>query len=126
MDHHQEPDGVNEALTGALRVSLTAAAHVAEQFARSREQAAREARAAGQQQTRELHARMDAEHAAARASLAPVAREEWWQRADVDEIARAWETAQAWLELDPDARQAAERIREQLRDRYGIDTNDLR
>src|SRR3954447_17688483 len=125
MDHHQEPDGINEALTGALRVSLTAAAHVGEQLARSHEQAARDARAAGEHEARQLQPRRAAERAAARAALAPVAREEWWQRAGVDEIARAWETAQGWRALDPDTRQAAERIHEQLRDRYGIDTGDL-
>src|SRR4051794_17533705 len=126
MDHQQQPDGINEALTGALRVALTAGAQVAEQLARSREQAARAARAAGEHEARELQARLQAERAAARAALAPVAREEWSQRADVDEIARAWETAETWREHDPDARQAAERIRDQLRDRYGIDSNDLR
>src|SRR4051812_14322374 len=126
MDHHHEPDGINDALAGALRVSLTVAARVAEQLARSREQAARDARAAGEHEARQLQARLDTERAAARAVLAPVAREEWWQRADVNEIARAWETAHAWRELDPDARQAAERIHDQLRDRYGIDTGDLR
>src|SRR4051795_1280621 len=120
MDHHQEPDGINEALTGALRVSLTAAAHVGEQLARSHEQAARDARAAGEHDARQLQARLDAERAAARAALAPVTREELWQRAEVDEIARAWETAQTWRELDPDAQRAAERIHDQLRDRYGI------
>jgi hypothetical protein len=125
MDHHQEPDGINEALVGALRVSLTVAAQIAERIARAREQAARTARVAGEQQTRQLQARLDAERAAARAALAPVAREDWWQRADVDDIARAWETAQAWREHDADARHAAERIHDQLRDRYGIDTNDL-
>src|SRR3954453_17905152 len=104
MDHHQEPDGMNEAVTGALGVSLTAAAHVAEQLARSREQAARDARAAGEHEARQLQVRLDAERSAARAVLAPVAREEWWQRADIDAIARAWETAEAWRELDPDAR----------------------
>src|SRR3954468_961513 len=126
MEHHQEPDAINDALAGALRVSLTVAAHAAERIARTREQAARAARAAGEHEAQQLQARLYAERAAARAALAPVAREEWWPRADVDEIAHAWETAQAWREHDPDARQAAERIHDQLRDRYGIDTNDLR
>ena len=100
MDHH-EPDGINEALAGTLRVSLTVAGQLAERSARAREQAARDARAHSEQHARELQARLDAERAAARAALAPVAREEWWQRAEPDDIARAWETAQAWRELDP-------------------------
>jgi hypothetical protein len=125
MDQHQEPDGISEALTGALRVALTVAARVAEQLARAREPQARDARAAGEHEARQLQARLDAERAAARAALAPVARDEWWERAGVDEIARAWETAQAWRAHDPDARHAAERIHDQVRDRYGIDTRDL-
>jgi hypothetical protein len=126
MDRHQEADGINEALAGTLRVALTVAGQLAERIARAREQAARAARAASEQHARELRARVDAERAAARAALAPVAREEWWQRAEPDEIARAWEAAQAWREHDPAARAAAERIHAEVRSRYGIDTRDLR
>jgi hypothetical protein len=125
MNHH-EPDGINDALAGTLRVALTVAGQLAERMARAREQAARDARAASEHEAHELQVRLDAERAAARAALAAVGREEWWQRAEPDDIARAWETAQAWREHDPDARQAAERIHEEVRTRYGIDTHDLR
>ena len=108
------------------RRALTVAGQLAERIARAREQAARDARGASEQHARELQARLDAERAAARAALAPVGRDDWWQRAEPDDIARAWETAQAWREHDPAARQAAERIHAELRTRYGIDTRDLR
>jgi hypothetical protein len=88
--------------------------------------AARDAHAASQQQARELQARLEAERSAARAQLASVERQDWWASADPQQIAAAWETAQVWLESDPDARRAADRIRQEVRDRYGIDVDDPR
>lgn len=121
-----EPDGVDEAFEGALRVALTVAGRVGEHAARAREQAARTAEAASQQEARELRARMDAERSAARASLAPVEREEWWAKAGQDEVAAAWETARAWRDTDPDARRIAGRIRDEVRTRYGVDAEEAR
>lgn len=121
-----EPDGVEEAFEGALRVALTVAGRVGEHAARGREQAARTAEAASQQEARELQARMDAERSAARASLAPVEREQWWAKAGPDEVAAAWETARAWRDIDPDARRIAGRIRDEVRTRYGVDAEDTR
>src|SRR3954447_16598670 len=120
-----EPDRIEETLTGALRVGLTVAGQLAERGLRAHEQAARTAEARSQQEARTLQARLDSERAAARAALAPVQREEWWQHAQADEIARAWETAQIWRDLEPDARHAGERIHDELQRRYGIDTDDL-
>jgi colicin import membrane protein len=124
MDHN-EPDGVNEALSGALRVSLTVAAQIGERVAREREQQARAAAAAGQQEVRELQNRLDAERSAARADLAPVGRPEWWESASRAQIAYAWQTAQTWREVDPVARDAGDRIHDELSRRYGIDTAAL-
>ena len=121
-----EPDGVDEAFEGQLRVALTVAGLAAEHAVRARERAARTAEAASQQEARELRARVDAERSAARASLAPVEREEWWAKAGAEEVAAAWETARTWSEVDPDARRAADRIREEVRDRYGVDVDATR
>lgn len=121
-----ESDGVEESLHGGLRVGLTAAGYLAEHAARGREQAAREAQAVSEQQARELQARLDADRASARAALAPVERDEWWQRAQPDDIARAWETAQTWRQIDPDAQRVAARIGDEVRTRYGVDVDDLR
>jgi hypothetical protein len=118
-----ESDGIDETFDGLLRAGLTAAGRVAELIARAREQAAREARAASEQQARELAARLDAERSAARAQLAPVEHAEWWDRAQPADIAQVWETAHAWERLDPDAGVAAERIRREVRDRFGIDVD---
>ena len=56
-----EPDRIDEALTGALRVGLTVAGQVAERALRAREQAMREAQARSEQEARVLQARLDSE-----------------------------------------------------------------
>jgi colicin import membrane protein len=119
----EENDGVDEAVNGVLRVGLTAAGRMAEVIARAREQAAREAQAASEHQARELGARLTAERSAARAQLAPVHRADWWDQAQPAAIATAWETARAWQQIDPDAGRAADRIRDEVRTRYGIDVD---
>lgn len=121
-----EPDGIDEAFEGGLRVGLTVAGRVAEVAARAREQAARDAAAVSEQHARELRVRLNAERAAARAALAPLRREEWWASARPEQVAAGWETARAWSGVDPDAAQAADRIRREVRDRYGVDVDDAR
>ena len=118
-----EPDGVDEVFEAALRVGLTVAGRVAEQAARAREQAARNAQAASEHEGRELAARFDAERSAARAQFAPVQHQEWWTSAQPADVAAAWEAARTWQDVDPDARRAGDRIREEVRSRYGVDVN---
>lgn len=86
----------------------------------AREEQARRAQAATINQVRELRARLDAE----RAYLVRTERDSWWTAASVAEIAQAWETAQTWREAEPDAARAADRIRREVRDRYGVDVGD--
>jgi hypothetical protein len=120
-----EPDGVNEAFQAATRVAITARGLLAERMMRAREQAMRDAQAHSEQHARELQARMDSERAAAHAALAPVGRDEWWDRAGAEEIGVAWETANAWRDVERDAAHTVEHIRDQLRGRYGIDPDSL-
>jgi hypothetical protein len=121
----EESDGIGEAFDGQVRVALTVATQMAERFARLREELARNAQARTEQQTKELQVRFDAERNAARASLAPVWQQEWWNTAGVDDIATAYETAEAWRTVDPDIARTSDRMREDLRGRYGIDVNNL-
>ena len=120
-----EPDGVNEVFQSGARVAITAGGLMAERMMRAREQAMRDAQAQSEQHARELQARMESERAAARASLAPVGRDEWWDRAGAEEIGVAWETANAWRDVDVDAQRSADRIRDELRRRYAIDIDSL-
>ncbi|UYY83671.1 hypothetical protein OIT41_20620 (plasmid) [Arthrobacter sp. YA7-1] len=120
-----ESDGIEEAIEGMSRVGLTVAGRLGEQLARAREQALRRAQAAEEQQARELQARFDAERAAARAQLAPVMDNRWWDTASGRDIERVHEAATAWKDHDPAARSAAEAIRDQVQRRYGLDVDNL-
>lgn len=117
----QDSDGIDEALQGVTHVAMTAAARVGEQLARMREQQARDAQAGSEQAAREQAARMTAEREAARASLTPVHRQEWWDTATAEDVTKAYTTAKAWSEVDPEAVRAEQRIVEEVRNRYGVD-----
>lgn len=120
----EETDGVGEAFDDSLRIALTVTSQFGERVSRLREQLARQREADARQEARELQARFDAERGAARAQLAVVNQPEWWNRASVEDIADVHETATAWHEHDDTAATAAEKIRQEVRDRYGIDVDN--
>lgn len=120
-----ESDGVDEAVGGGIRLAVTAAGLVAERMAQARAERAKAAEAVSVEEARRLEARLGVERATARAQLSQVDRDGWWENADVDDVADAWETAQSWRQLDPMAGRAAERIEREVRDRYGIDVADV-
>jgi hypothetical protein len=115
-----ETDEVHQAIMGSVRVALTVAGQVGEQIAREVQRRAHAAQAVTEQNAREVQARFDAERAAACAHLAVVHRGEWWERAKPQDVGRAWEVAGAWAPVDLVARNAAETIRERVREQYGI------
>lgn len=120
-----ESDGLDEVVETMLRTGLTAAGRIGEELARAREKSAREAAAAEDQQGRELMARLEGERAAARAQLAPALDARWWDNAKAEDIVRVHQTATAWKGQDPLAHSAADAIREQVQQRYGIDVETL-
>jgi hypothetical protein len=120
-----ESDGIEEAIEGMSRVGLAVAGRLGEQLARTREHELRRAQAAEEQQARELQARFEAERAAARAQLAPVMDNRWWDTASGRDIERVHEAATAWKDHDPAACSAAEVIRDHVQRRYGLDVDNL-
>jgi hypothetical protein len=116
----EESDGIEEALTGSVRVAVTVGARLGEMLARAREEQMRRAEAAEEQHARELTERLHAERAAARADLAPVFRTEWWDQAGPEDVQHVYTTARAWADQDPEADRAAARIREKVRSRYAV------
>ncbi len=120
-----ESDGLDEVVETLLRTGLTAAGRIGEELARAREKSAREAAAAEDQKGRELMARLEGERAAARAQLAPALDARWWETARAEDVVRVHQTATAWKSQDPMARSAADAIREQVQQRYGIDVEAL-
>jgi colicin import membrane protein len=120
----EDSDGVGEAIDDSLRIALTVASQIGERLARVREQLAREREATSAQQARELENRFEAERFTARAHLAPVRDASWWATADAQDIGDMHRTATEWRGHDTAARQAAERIRSEVRERYGVDVED--
>lgn len=116
-----ESDGIEEAFEGHLRVLVTAAAQLGERMARAREQAQRRAQAVSEQEARELASRFEAEKRAARVELANVHQSRWWDNARPKDVAHTYRLATAWEREDAEAAQAAARIRDELRTRYGVD-----
>src|SRR5690625_1718162 len=120
----EETDGIEEAFEGQVRILVTAAGQVGERLARAREQALRRAQAHSEQQAREMQSRLEAERRAARAELASVYRADWWDQATPEQIGQAYQVARAWAQEDPEAVRAEQRIRGELRTRYGIDADN--
>src|SRR5690606_2531238 len=120
----EETDGIEEAFEGQVRSLVTAAGQVAERLARAREQALQRAQAHSEQQAREMQSRLEAERRAARAELASVYRTDWWDRATPEQIGHAYQVARAWAHEDFGAVKAEQRIRAELRSRYGIEADN--
>lgn len=118
-----ESDGIEEAFEGQLRVALTAAGQIGERFARAREESLRRAQAQSEQEARELQARIAAERGASRVELAQVHRPEWWDKAEPQDVGRAYQLARAWADSDPEAVRAEQRIKDEVRNRYGVDVD---
>ena len=114
-------DGLDEALEGQLRVLVTAAGQVAERLARSRESQLRQAEAGSEQEARELQSRLEAENQVARAQVGAVHRSEWWDTATPEQIGDTYQVTRAWANEDPELARAEQRMREELRTRYGVD-----
>lgn len=119
-----ESDGIEEAIEGQVRIAITAAGRVGEMIARAREEAARRAAAASDREARELTSRFEAEKQTARVELASVYRSDWWDKATPEQIGGAYTTARAWSGEDVEAVRAEQRIRGELRTRYGVDADN--
>ena len=116
-----DTDGMGEALDGQLRVALTIATQFGERISRLREQWARLRESELTKEARHLEQRFEGERGAARASLAVVREDGWWEQATPKAISSAHETATVWRDYDDVALEASAIIRDQVQQRYGID-----
>ena len=123
-EQQQEADGVTDEAQGNLRMGLMAAAQLARTASTARRHALEQASHRDLDEARQIQARIDADRVTARAELAPVQESSWWDQADIGDVARVYETAVTWRDDDDVARTAESRIRQELRDRYGIEVNE--
>jgi len=120
-----ESDGIDDFLDNGMRQSLMIASRIAETLARRRQEAQRQQEHLDTQAAREAQARLAAERSSARAVLAAVQKDEWWDKAQPTDIATAHAVAEGWKDHDPTALEASTKIREEVLARYGIDTHDV-
>lgn len=120
-----ESDGMDEALEGGMRQSLMIASRLAEVVARRIQEVQRQQQQALDRANFEAQTRFTAERSQARAVLAPVQKDEWWNKAEPQDIVAVYATAEGWKAHDPAALAASEKIRQEVFTRYGIDTRDV-
>ena len=121
----EQPDETSEIVRAGMRTAMTLAAQLAQAAIRDREQRLEIERAASLQRAAELQARLDAERAAAVATLADVKQAQWWATAEPHQIADMYRVARTWEDVDPIAKDAAEKIRTQVQHDYGVDPAEL-
>ncbi|MEO5994833.1 MAG: hypothetical protein ABIP92_14965 [Arthrobacter sp.] len=117
-----ESDGMDELLDGGMRQSLMIASRIAETLARRRQESQRQQEHQDAQAAHEAQARLTADRSTARAALAQVDKDQWWDKAQPHDIATAHAIAEGWKDHDPIALAASEKIRQEVFTRYGIDT----
>jgi hypothetical protein len=120
-----ESDGMDDVVDGGLRQSLMIASRIAETLVRRRQESQRQQEHQDAQAAHEARARLAAERSAAQAALAPVEKDQWWDKAQPNDIATAHALAEGWKGHDPAALAASEKIRQEVLTRYGIDTHDV-
>jgi hypothetical protein len=120
-----ESDGMDDVLDNGMRQTLMMASRIAETLARRRQESQRQQEHLDAQAAHEAQARLAAERSAAHAALAPVEKEQWWDKAQPNDIATAHAVAEGWKDHDPIALAASEKIRHEVLARYGIDTHDV-
>nr|WP_176705484.1 hypothetical protein [Arthrobacter sp.] len=116
---------VEDVLEGMMRQSLVAGSQLAEQLARVRQQMLRNAEQRSEQASVEAQRSIAADRALMHSVLVPATRDEWWEGAQPEQITRAHTLAEAWKDYDPAAQAASEKIKTEVKNRYGIDTSDL-
>ena len=112
-------------LDGVMRTLIAAAGRMGENMARMREEQARRAEAVSVQRARETAAQFDQERAMARALVQPTREPAWWDRARPEDVAHLYETTAAWKDHDPTLAQAHAHLGTVLRERYGIDVDNI-
>ena len=121
-----EPDdGIEEAVEGQIRVLVMAAGQVGQHIARERQDQHQRNQNQSQREARQLQRRLDAERGVARAEMSKAHRADWWEQATPQQIAYTYQVARAWSSEDFEAVRTEIKIRSELKERYGLDVDNL-
>ncbi|GAA1891891.1 hypothetical protein GCM10009715_41800 [Paeniglutamicibacter psychrophenolicus] len=113
---------VEDVVEGMLRQSLVAGSQLADQVVRARQQYMRNVEQRSEQAAVEAQRAFAADRAVMQSVIIPATRDDWWETARPEQITQAHLLAEAWKDHDPVALAAAEKISNEVQERYGIDT----
>ena len=128
---HEPSDGIPEELERQLQLALAAAAVAARHAIAARQHQVEQAGRDSEQAARQVKDQIDAERVLATARLRPVFDPGWWETADPQDVADMWQETNSWRDPDRAAIQptifdhAADRIRQEVRDRSGLDPTQV-
>ena len=128
---HEPSDGIAEEVERQLQLALATAAIAARRAIAARQHAIEQAGRDSQQAARGMKAQIEAERLLAAARLRPVFDPAWWETAGPQDVADMWQDANSWRNHDGSAigptsfDRAAHRIRQEVRDRTGLDPTQV-
>ena len=128
---NEPSDGIAEELERQLQLALATAAIAARQAIATHEHTIQQAQRDSEHNAQAAQTRIKAERLLAAERLRPVFDPAWWETAGPQDIADAWQEANTWRDPDHDVatptifNHAADRIREQVRDRTGLDVTQV-
>lgn len=117
-----ESDGIEETLETNVRLAAMAGARLGSEIARARQERLQEQRRLDEREADRLADRFEAEKRAALAELSQVHRSDWWDSNNADRIGQTYATARAWAPESNEAARAEQKMRQELHDRYDIDS----
>jgi hypothetical protein len=128
---HEPSDGIAEEVERQLQLALAAAAIAARRAIATRQHQVEQAQRDSAQNAQAVKAQFDAERGLAAAHLQPVFDPAWWETAGPQEVADMWQQANSWRDSDRAVTSptifdhAAGRIRQEVRDRSGLDPTQV-
>jgi hypothetical protein len=128
---HEPSDGIAEEVERQLQLALAAAAIAARRAIAARQHAVEQAQRQSGQHAQALKTQIDAERQLAATHLQPVFDPGWWETAAPHDVADMWQQANSWRDHDRDVTtptifdHVAARIRQEVRDRTGLDPTQL-
>jgi hypothetical protein len=115
-----------QVLGSALRTGAVAAGELVRMHLLRQARQDHEATQAAQLEARALTERLKAEKPLAAALYRPTRDPAWWDQATTDDVARAWDAASAFADVDPDAKAALEDLDRGLEERPALRDRLLR
>jgi hypothetical protein len=130
MSIHEPSDGISEEVERAIQLALSAAALVARKLIEARRAAVAEAQARSDAEAAQMRAQLERERELARARVQAVHDNEWWEQAQIQDVASMSQTVEEWRDpsVNPDTTDfdhAHDRMDSEVSDRWGLSLEEV-